>query len=96
MGSSVIAKVCPHSRNEAINAMAFYQDCESHTTKKEQRSHLQSQPKRFLSWAFFTVGKITKLCSKTTLTTACLTEMPYTVTPTHIPDLLIVESSLAD
>jgi hypothetical protein len=34
MGSSVIAKVCPHSRNEAINAMTFDQDCESHTTKK--------------------------------------------------------------
>lgn len=34
---------------------------------------------------------MTKLCSKTTLTTACLTEMPYTVTPTHIPDPLILE-----
>jgi hypothetical protein len=52
MGSSVIAKVCQHSRIEAINAMTYAHACEPHTL---------------------------------------LTPMPYTVTPTHIPDVLILE-----
>jgi hypothetical protein len=35
MGSSVIAKVCPLSLNEALNAMTFAQGCGSQITKKE-------------------------------------------------------------